>query len=97
MVGSFKSAAAKNINRIRGTPSAPVWQRNYYERVIRNENELAGIREYIRLNPLKWAFDHENPDKIADGEYQGDWGWLEGDRVGATGRPPLPRPAEARP
>ena len=39
-----------------------VWQRNYYERVIRNERELNDIREYIVNNPLKWALDHENPD-----------------------------------
>lgn len=39
-----------------------LWQRNYYERVIRNERELNDIREYIVNNPLKWALDHENPD-----------------------------------
>ncbi len=36
-----------------------LWQRNYYERVIRNEDELADIREYIRSNPLRWADDEE--------------------------------------
>jgi len=39
-----------------------VWQRNYYEHIIRNENELDRIREYIVNNPLKWEFDRENPD-----------------------------------
>ena len=39
-----------------------LWQRNYYEHVIRSENELNSIREYIELNPTKWAFDRENPD-----------------------------------
>jgi REP element-mobilizing transposase RayT len=39
-----------------------LWQRNYYEHVIRNENELNLIREYIQVNPLKWFYDRENPD-----------------------------------
>lgn len=38
-----------------------LWQRNYHERVIRNEGELIGIREYIQNNPLKWHDDEENP------------------------------------
>lgn len=37
-----------------------VWQRNYYERIIRNENELNEIRKYIKDNPLKWSVDQEN-------------------------------------
>lgn len=46
-----------------GWPSFPgrLWQRNYYERIIRNENELAAIREYIRCNPMQWEQDEENP------------------------------------
>ncbi len=39
------------------------WQRNYYERIIRNEQELNKIREYIINNPLKWSLDSENPDR----------------------------------
>jgi hypothetical protein len=41
-----------------------LWQRNYYEHVIRNENELTLIREYIQMNSAKWAFDKENPKAI---------------------------------
>ena len=40
------------------------WQRNYYEHVIRNEDELNRIREYIQNNPLKWHLDKENPQGI---------------------------------
>ncbi|ODS32916.1 MAG: hypothetical protein SCARUB_01968 [Candidatus Scalindua rubra] len=40
-----------------------MWQRNYYEHVIRNEQELNKIREYIINNPLKWLLDRENPDR----------------------------------
>jgi REP element-mobilizing transposase RayT len=46
-----------------GWPSYPgkLWQRNYYEHIIRNENELNRIREYIANNPMEWEFDRENP------------------------------------
>jgi len=45
----------KQINELRGTSAKPVWQRNYFERVIRDDEELNRIREYILYNPLKWA------------------------------------------
>lgn len=61
LVRAFKSATAKRINNIRATPGRPFWQRNYYERIIRNEDELHDIRQYISENPLKWACDPENP------------------------------------
>ena len=41
--------------------SGRLWQRNYYERVIRSEQELARARGYIADNPLQWASDKENP------------------------------------
>ena len=53
IVGSFKSAVAKQINLMRNTPGKEVWQRNYYEHIIRNPEELQRIREYIIHNPLK--------------------------------------------
>ena len=61
MVRGFKSSVTKRINTQRGRPGMPVWQRNYYERVIRNEKELSQVREYIMNNPLQWASDEENP------------------------------------
>ncbi len=64
IVGAFKSAATKSINISRNTYGMPVWQRNYFERVIRNENELFRIREYVRFNPVKWDMDEENPVNI---------------------------------
>jgi len=42
-----------------------VWQRNYYEHIIRNEDELNKIREYIQNNPLIWHLDRDNPEKVA--------------------------------
>ncbi len=41
-----------------------LWQRNYCERVIRNERELGLVRAYIAENPLKWAQDKENPMNV---------------------------------
>ncbi len=51
IVAYFKYQSAKRINEIRNMPGFPVWQRNYYEHIIRDENELNQIREYIRTNP----------------------------------------------
>ncbi len=64
IVRAFKSASAKRINALCGTYGAPVWQRNYYERVIRNDRELTAVRRYIRDNPAKWADDPNHPQNI---------------------------------
>ena len=53
----FKSTFTKQINKIRQTPGIPVWQRNYYEHIIRNDDELNKIPEYIINNPLTWKTD----------------------------------------
>lgn len=58
-----------------------LWQRNYHERVIRNEDELSRIREYVQSNPLKWQFDRENPNHHPDRQYEEQWKWLEGGRT----------------
>ena len=62
IAGAFKSAVTKRINALRDNPGCPVWQRNYYEHVIRNETDLANIRQYIVNNPLKWDLDENNPE-----------------------------------
>jgi len=56
-VAGFKSATTKRINKYQNTPGNPVWQRNYYEHVIRNEKELHDIRAYIFNNPENWETD----------------------------------------
>ncbi|MEI6205174.1 MAG: transposase [Desulfuromonadales bacterium] len=61
LMAQFKSNVTKRLNKFRTNPGDPVWQRNYFERVIRNETELAKAREYIINNPLKWELDKENP------------------------------------
>ena len=66
IVRSFKSATTRKINQIRRTAIIPVWQRNYYEHIIRDEQDLNQIREYIINNPLKRELDSENPDNIKE-------------------------------
>jgi hypothetical protein len=51
---------------MRHSPGAPVWQRNYYEHVIRGDGELLRVREYIVNNPLDWDEDRENPLRLPD-------------------------------
>lgn len=51
IVGQYKSIVTKRINRRRGTPGYAVWQRNYHEHIIRDEDELNRIRFYIANNP----------------------------------------------
>ena len=60
LVRSFKSSSTKAVNRLRGAPGLAVWQRRYYERIIRDERELTAIRQYILDNPAKWADDPNN-------------------------------------
>jgi len=61
IVGNFKAVAARRINRLRNEPGLPVWQRNYYEHVVRDERTLNAIRQYIADNPARWAWDTYNP------------------------------------
>jgi REP element-mobilizing transposase RayT len=61
IVRAMKTFSSRRINEMRGTSGVPVWQRNYFERVIRNDNEMHRSREYIVNNPAKWDLDRENP------------------------------------
>jgi putative transposase len=61
IVCAFKSFSARRINVLRKTPNIPVWQRNYYEHIVRDQSELNRIKQYILDNPMKWAEDKENP------------------------------------
>jgi len=67
VVGAFKSLTTndyiRNVKQNNWKPfHKQLWQRNFYERIIRDENELNNMREYIINNPLKWDEDEENPD-----------------------------------
>lgn len=61
IVASFKSAVTRRIGREHN--AAGIWQRNYYERVIRDEKEWDKIHRHIESNPSNWADDDENPFK----------------------------------
>ena len=62
LIGVFKTISTKQINLIRNALGTPVWQRNYYEHIIRNEQSLNKIREYIINNPLSWQNDQLHPN-----------------------------------
>jgi putative transposase len=57
MIAGYKMAVTKRVNTQPETPGAPVWQRNYYEHVIRTQFALRAIREYIVRNPERWQTD----------------------------------------
>lgn len=61
IVRALKTFSSRGINNLRGVPGVPVWQRNYYEHIIRDEDALERIRRYVHDNPSRWAFDDENP------------------------------------
>ena len=56
-IAGFKSICTRRINQLRETPGKPVWQRNYHEHIIRDENSLRKIREYIVNNSFAWQMD----------------------------------------
>lgn len=57
ILGQIKSISTKRIKKLTQSTDNPVWQRNYYEHIIRNETELAAIRLYIKSNPFRWTED----------------------------------------
>jgi len=61
IIAYYKYQTTKQINKIKNTPGNPIWQRNYYEHIIRNEKSLNQIRDYIVSNPLTWSKDRNNP------------------------------------
>ena len=77
IVRGFKIGVTKWCNHQKYKHFA--FQRNYHEHIVRNENELNRIREYIINNPLQWQFDRENPDRIV----------VAGKKVGAENLQPL--------
>jgi len=60
-VRAFKSFSARAVNSIRETHGQPVWQRGFYDHVIRSEGSLHRICEYVANNPLQWKLDRDNP------------------------------------
>lgn len=65
IVAYFKYQSTKRMNESRGAPGVRVWQRNYYEHIIRSEKSLHGIQGYIDTNPARWQYDKENSTRSA--------------------------------
>ena len=64
IIGAYKSAVSRHANRLglsSGSSGRSIWQRNYYDHVIRDDAALTRIRQYIADNPFRWAEDPENP------------------------------------
>lgn len=61
MIAGFKQVTTMRINELRGTPGAKVWQRGFYDRVVRNDDEFDRIAWYIVTNPERWMDDPEHP------------------------------------
>jgi putative transposase len=57
---AFKSFTSRRINEVHGTPGAPVWQRGYYEHIVRDATDLEAITRYTIENPGRWSEDREN-------------------------------------
>jgi REP element-mobilizing transposase RayT len=61
IIRSFKSIVARRAHKELGR-NGPIWQRNYFERVLRDGKEYADVSRYIAENPRKWEWDRENPE-----------------------------------
>jgi putative transposase len=69
IVRAFKTFSARGINEMTKTPGVPVWQRGFYDHIIRDERSLERVREYIVTNPRRWKSDKENPAGTAKDEF----------------------------
>jgi len=75
LIGAFKTVSTKKINAFRQIKGAAFWQRNFFEHVVRNEESLNRIREYIITNPQRWDLDRENPRAVGKDKFDS---WLAG-------------------
>jgi REP element-mobilizing transposase RayT len=57
IIAQFKSIVTKRSRSLAGAPSSPIWKRNYYDHIVRNERSLERIRNYILENPARWSED----------------------------------------
>lgn len=61
IISQFKSRVTKRLWNIKSLKNTPIWQRNYYEHIIRDEKDLQNKTDYIEANPMLWDEDDENP------------------------------------
>lgn len=62
VIGAFKSISTIKVNRLLRRRGAPLWQRSYYEHIVRTGEDLRKIQRYILENPFMWSLDPENPN-----------------------------------
>ncbi|MDT0633163.1 hypothetical protein RQM47_14055 [Rubrivirga sp. S365] len=60
-VGGFKASVTRRVRRECGAPNLAVWQRSYWDRVVRTEREVEAVRRYIHENPERWHDDRLHP------------------------------------
>ncbi len=64
IIGWYKMNVSKQANIILKNKGHSFWQRNYYEHIIRNNESLDRIRDYIINNPMQWEEDRNHPDNL---------------------------------
>ena len=69
LIGGFKASVTRQINQLCNHQNPPIWQRNYYESIIRDEQHLNYVRQYIHNNPQAWTNDPENPKNHGQFQY----------------------------
>jgi putative transposase len=84
IIRGFKGAVTRRLD----ASALPLWQRGYYEHVIRDEKALERIREYIIENPARWHLDRENADRVGNDEFDRWIDWFK--RPGRAERVPPP-------
>lgn len=70
IVGAFKSFSSRRIAELNSSWRGAVWQRSFYDHLIRNGDDLANVRRYILQNPAMWEFDRENPNRKSSPQKQ---------------------------
>jgi putative transposase len=68
LVAGFKAAVTRRASHALPQLRMPVWQRNYYEHIVRDERDLQRIRDYVAANPARWEEDSYHPQFLAEAE-----------------------------
>jgi REP element-mobilizing transposase RayT len=92
IVRAFKTFSSRRINEIRQSPGTPVWQRNYYENIVRDDLSLNRIRQYIAKNPVNWSKDRDNSSSLTDKSYTPSPPTPLPEGEGSRSIPPVPSP-----
>ena len=64
LIGAFKTTSTCRLNQICGTPGRRIWQHQFYDRILREHDELKAVRRYIRNNPEAWWKKHQEAQRI---------------------------------